>query len=83
MKKGEQAILTVQPQYAYGKEGQPPTIPPGTPLKFDIELLSWCSVKDVTNDGGVMKKILVEGKSWETPKEEDEVKGDFLLMLKL
>lgn len=78
MKKGEQAIFTVQPEYAYGKEGKPPAVPPDTPLKFDIELLSWCSVKDVTMDGGVLKKIVREGKSWETPKEEDEVKGNFL-----
>jgi hypothetical protein len=78
MRKGEQAIFTVQPQYAYGKAGRPPGIPPDTPLKFDIKLLSWCSVKDVCRDGGVMKKIVREGKSWENPKDADEVKGGSL-----
>lgn len=78
MKKGERAIFVVQPEYAYGKEGRPPAIAPDTPLTFDIELLSWCSVKDVTNDGGVIKKVIREGKSWETPKDEDEVTGDCL-----
>ncbi|XP_073396039.1 70 kDa peptidyl-prolyl isomerase isoform X2 [Physcomitrium patens] len=74
MRKGEQAIFTISPDYAYGKGGQPPAIPPDTKLTFDIELLSWCSVKDVTRDGGVMKKVVREGKSWERPKEADEVK---------
>lgn len=77
MRKGEHAVFTVQPHYAYGKAGQPPGIPPDTPLKFAIELLSWCSVKDVMRDGGVLKKIVREGKSWETPKDSDEVKGNF------
>nr|PNR37180.1 hypothetical protein PHYPA_020287 [Physcomitrium patens] len=77
MRKGEQAIFTISPDYAYGKGGQPPAIPPDTKLTFDIELLSWCSVKDVTRDGGVMKKVVREGKSWERPKEADEVKDGF------
>ncbi|KAG0574695.1 hypothetical protein KC19_VG283100 [Ceratodon purpureus] len=81
MRKGEQAVFTVQPQYAYGKAGQPPGIPPDTPLRFDIELLSWCSVKDVCRDGGVMKKIVREGKSWETPKDSDEVKVNYEVKL--
>lgn len=75
MRKGEQAIFTLRPEYAYGKEGSPPAIPPDTTLKFDIEMLSWCSVRDVTRDGGVMKKIVREGQSWETPKDADEVIG--------
>lgn len=79
MRKGEQAILTLTPEYAYGKAGSPPGIPPDTTLKFDIEVLSWCSVKDVLRDGGIMKKVVVEGKSWETPKDADEVTGVFLI----
>lgn len=82
MRKGEQAIFTISPDYAYGKGGQPPAIPPDTKLTFDIELLSWCSVKDVTRDGGVMKKVVREGKSWERPKEADEVKGEVLISYK-
>ena len=80
MRKGEQAIFTLKPEYAYGKKGQPPGIPPDTTLKFDIEVLSWCSVKDVCRDGGVMKKIIREGQSWETPKDADEVTGHFLVL---
>lgn len=36
MKKGEQAILTCASEYAYGKSGSPPTIPPDSVLKFDV-----------------------------------------------
>lgn len=38
MKKGEQAILTCAPEYAYGKDGSPPNIPPNATLKFDVSI---------------------------------------------
>ncbi|GBG79509.1 hypothetical protein CBR_g29656 [Chara braunii] len=73
MKKGERAILTCAPEYAYGKAGSPPSIPPDSTLKFDVELLSWTSVKDICRDGGVLKKVVKEGKKWEKPRELDQV----------
>lgn len=36
MKKGERAILTCAPEYAYGAAGSPPSIPPDSTLKFDV-----------------------------------------------
>lgn len=73
MKKGENAILTIPAELAYGEAGSPPTIPPSATLQFDVELLSWVSVKDICKDGGIFKKILTEGEKWENPKDTDEV----------
>ncbi|KAK9944699.1 hypothetical protein M0R45_010255 [Rubus argutus] len=73
MKKGEDALFTIPPEMAYGASGSPPTIPPNATLQFDVELLSWTSVNDITKDGGIIKKVLKEGEKWENPKDLDEV----------
>lgn len=41
MNKGERATLYISADFAYGKDGHPPTIPPNTPLIFDVELLDF------------------------------------------
>lgn len=38
---GERVRITVQPSYAYGEAGLPPTIPQNTVLIFDVTLLSF------------------------------------------
>jgi len=41
MKKGELALLICKPEYAYGSEGSPPSIPPNSTLHFEVELFGW------------------------------------------
>ncbi|CAH1431957.1 unnamed protein product [Lactuca virosa] len=73
MKKGENALFTIPAELAYGASGSPPTIPPNATLQFDVQLLSWSSVKDICKDGGIFKKIVKKGEKWENPKDLDEV----------
>ncbi|XP_063928022.1 FK506-binding protein 1-like [Zophobas morio] len=55
MKKGELALLTCHPDYAYGKEGSG-KIPPDSILNFEVELLNWIDGDDVLGDGRLFKK---------------------------
>jgi len=76
MKKGEVAVLTCTAEYAYGKAGSPPKIPPNATLQFEVELISWTDgEKDISEkkDHGILKKINKNGDGWETPKEEAKV----------
>ena len=41
MKRGELAKFTLKAEYAYGKTGSPPKIPPDATLIFEIELFDW------------------------------------------
>ena len=74
MKKGEKAILTCKPYYAYGERGSPPTIPANSTLKFEVELFSWKSDKDLYGDGGCVRaKVLKKSGAFGFPMDKHEV----------
>lgn len=70
MKKGERAILTCAPEYAYGKTGSPPSIPPDSTLKFDVEVLDWQG-EDLSpkGNGGIERLQLTPGEGFTTPND--------------
>ncbi|KAK9862962.1 hypothetical protein WJX84_007718 [Apatococcus fuscideae] len=73
MKLGEKAMLICRSDYAYGQHGSPPKIPANATLLFEVELMSWKSIKDISGDKGVIKTVVQEGEDWQKPSEQDEV----------
>lgn len=77
MLKGEIAMFKMEPKIHYAEDDCPVTPPDGFPkddeLQFEVEMLDFFEAKVVTEDLGVVKKIVDEGKGWETPREPYEV----------
>lgn len=57
---------------ASGKEGG---VPPNAALQIALELVSWKTVSEITDDKKVIKKILKEGDGYERPNDGAVVKG--------
>ncbi|GJQ77441.1 FKBP59 [Trypoxylus dichotomus] len=70
MKKGEIAILMCAPEYAYGKKGSPPNIPPDATLKFEVEVIGWKG-EDLSpgKDGGIERLQITPGDGYSTPND--------------
>ncbi|KAL2337901.1 hypothetical protein Fmac_012347 [Flemingia macrophylla] len=79
MLKGEVAMFKMKPQLHYGEDDCPVSAPDGFPkddeLHFEIELMEFFKAKVVTDDLGVIKKVVREGQGWESPREPYEVKA--------
>ncbi|RZC78438.1 hypothetical protein C5167_002626 [Papaver somniferum] len=79
MLKGEVAMFKMKPEMHYGEVDCPvttsETFPKHDELHFEIELLDFSKVKVITDDLGVVKKVIDEGEGWESPREPYEVKA--------
>ncbi|RZC84240.1 hypothetical protein C5167_047027 [Papaver somniferum] len=79
MLKGEVAMFKMKPEMHYGEVDCPvttsETFPKHDELHFEIELLDFSKVKVITDDFGVVKKVIDEGEGWESPREPYEVKA--------
>ena len=64
----------------FGEKGKPATgaegaVPPNATLLITLDLVSWKTVTEVTDDKNVIKKILKEGEGYERPTEGTVVQG--------
>lgn len=64
----ESSKFTCQPDYGYGSDGFEQTIPPNTPLTFEIHLLKW-TWEDISRrkDGSITRQIIEPGVNHATP----------------
>ncbi|KAJ0967699.1 hypothetical protein J5N97_024616 [Dioscorea zingiberensis] len=86
MRRGEKAVVTVQPQYAFGVHGREgnngfQAIPSDEVLSIDVELVSLKPVLDVNSDLMVLKKVLRSGEGIHRPKEGEAVRIKYTAML--
>ncbi|EXC36632.1 Peptidyl-prolyl cis-trans isomerase FKBP65 [Morus notabilis] len=73
MTKGEIALFTLPAEKGYGVDGRDDVVPPNSVVRFEIELISWISVVDVSKDGGIIKKVMEKGQRNGGPGYLDEV----------
>ena len=72
--------LLINATDGFGEKGKPASageaaVPPNATLEIELELVSWKTVSEVTDDNKVIKKILKEGEGYERPNEGAVVKG--------
>ncbi|KAM0070863.1 putative peptidylprolyl isomerase [Helianthus debilis subsp. tardiflorus] len=79
MLKGEVAVLKMKPELHYGEDDCPVSVsnsfPKDAELNFEIELIEFSKIKAVTEDLGILKKVINEAQSWENPRDLYEVKA--------
>lgn len=79
MLKGEVAMLKMKAELHYGEADCPLVVPDNFPkddeLHFEVEMLDFFKVKVISDDLGVLKKVINEGQGWESPREPYEVKA--------
>ncbi|KAL2610005.1 hypothetical protein R1flu_028578 [Riccia fluitans] len=78
MAKGEVSRFKVKEKLHFGDPECPIPAPENFPttgvLQFDIDMIDFFKVQAVTDDLGVLKRVLHPGDGWETPREPSEVR---------
>ncbi|RNA39635.1 peptidyl-prolyl cis-trans isomerase FKBP4 [Brachionus plicatilis] len=70
MKKGELAKFTIRSEYAYGKPGSPPDIPPDATLVFEIELFEFHGEDLSENkDKSIIRRKIKSGTGYSSPND--------------
>ncbi|KAL1116827.1 hypothetical protein AAG570_005297 [Ranatra chinensis] len=82
MKRGEKARFFCREDYAYGKQGSPPKIPPGATLVFEVEMVGW-EAQDISSkkDKGILKHLIEDGEGIDLPNEGSTVEVHLVGML--
>ncbi|XP_057983510.1 peptidyl-prolyl cis-trans isomerase PASTICCINO1 isoform X2 [Malania oleifera] len=79
MLKGEVAMFKMKSELHYGEADCPvmasDSFPKDDELHFEIEMIDFHKVKVISNDMGVVKKVITGGEGWESPREPYEVKA--------
>lgn len=79
MQKGEVSMFKMKPGMHYGETDCPVEVPENFPkdddLHFEIELIDFGKAKVISEDFGVVKKVINEGQGWESPRPPYEVKA--------
>ncbi|KAF5193827.1 Peptidyl-prolyl cis-trans isomerase pasticcino1 [Thalictrum thalictroides] len=79
MLKGEIAMFKMKPELHYAEVGCPVAVSESFPkhdeLHFEVEMIDFFKAKVVSDDFGVVKRVINEGEGWETPREPYEVKA--------
>lgn len=64
----------------FGEEGREAkesegAVPPNATLLVDLEMVSWNSVEEVTDDKKIIKKVTKKGETYEKPNDGSVVTG--------
>lgn len=77
MLKDEVAMFKMKPEIHFAEDDCPVAAPRDFPvddeLHFEIEMLDFAKAKVITEDLGIVKKIISEGQGWECPRQPYEV----------
>eukprot|EP00871_Galdieria_phlegrea_P005774 jgi/Galph1/684/GphlegSOOS_G5420.1 len=79
MKRSAKVQISCKDEYVRGP-GLPQEIPfDMNEIVYELELVRWNKVEDITKDGGVIKKIIREGEGWEKPSDETKAVVNMLV----